>query len=301
MNYLKSLAASTILLFSTTLFAHSHDGFEKVQINTIHLNNGVYMLTGQGGNIGLSIGENGVFMIDDQFAPLSQKIKQAITKITDKKVKFLINTHWHFDHVGGNENFAKEGTVVVAHDNVRKKMSKDNFIKAFNKDVKASPKIALPIVTFNDTISFHLNDEDIEVLHLPNSHTDGDSVIFFKTSNVIHTGDIFFNGMYPFIDASSNGSINGVIKSVEYILTKANDNTKIIPGHGKLANKEDLKNYRDTLIILKQRMQKLIDEGKTLEEIIALKPNADIDKKLGGGFLNPENFLRILYSVVKEN
>jgi len=297
MSYLKKLLL--VLMFTTlSLFAHSNK-LDSVKINTIDLNNGIYMLMGSGGNIGLSVGEDGVFMIDDQFAPLSTKIKKAISKITDKNIKFLINTHWHFDHVGGNENFAKDGVIIVSHDNVRKRMSKDGFIKAFNKEVKAAPKIALPIVTFNDSISFYLNGENIEVLHLPNSHTDGDSVIFFKNANVIHTGDIFFHGFYPFIDKSSNGSIDGVIKSVEYILSKADENTKIIPGHGKLATKEDLKVYRDTLIILKERMKKLINEGKTLEEIIALKPNTDIDEKWGGGFLSPENFLKILFHVVK--
>ena len=299
MCYFKKLIITTLFL-TLSAFAHNH-GFDNVKIKTIEVKDGIYMLMGRGGNIGLSVGDDGVFMIDDQFAPLSEKIKTAISKITDKKVKFLINTHWHFDHVGGNENFSKDGVVIVSHNNVRNRMSKDGFIKAFNRKTKAATKAALPIVTFNDTITFHLNNEQIEILHMPNSHTDGDSVIFFKSSNVIHTGDIFFNGFYPFIDKSSKGSIDGVIKSVEYILSKADDKTQIIPGHGKLANKDDLKVYRDTLIILKERMKKLIDDGKSLEEIIAMKPNADIDKKWGGGFLNPENFLRILYDVVKND
>jgi len=295
----KNITLSLLIFLSTTLLADSHKKFENVEIKTINVSNGVYMLMGSGGNIGVSVGNDGVFMIDDQFAPLTKKIKAAIAKISDKPVKFVINTHWHFDHTGGNENLGTDGVVIVSHDNVRKRLSKDGFIKAFNKKVPASPKIALPVITFNDTISFHLNDENIEVLHQSNAHTDGDSIIFFKSSNVIHTGDIFFNGFYPFIDKSSNGSIDGVIKSVNYILTRADENTKIIPGHGKLSNKEELKMYRDTLIILKDRMKKLIDDGKTLEEIIAMKPNSDLDETWGKGFLNPENFLRILYSVVK--
>ncbi len=178
-------------------------------------------------------------------------------------------------------------------------MSKDGFIKAFNKKLPASAKVALPMVTFNDSMTFHMNDETIEVIHQSNAHTDGDSIIFFKTSNIIHTGDIYFNGFYPFIDESSKGSVEGVIKSVNYILSLANDDTKIIPGHGKLSNKKELIYYRDMLVEINKRMEKLIKEGKSLEEVLALKPFADYDKKLGGGFLPPEAFLKIFYSVVK--
>ena len=298
MNYFKKLSlAALIFLASTSLAAKE----AEVKITTINVNNGVYMLMGQGGNIGLSVGSDGIFMIDDQFAPLSKKIKDAISKISDKPLKFVINTHWHFDHTGGNENFGKDGAVIVSHNNVRKRMSKEGFIKAFNKTIPASPKVALPVITFNDGINFHFNDEEIEVLHQENAHTDGDSIIFFKSSNVVHTGDIYFNGFYPFIDSSSEGSIDGVIKSVNYILTRTNDQTKIIPGHGKLSNKKELVAYRDTLVILRDRMVKLIKEGKTLDEIIAMKPNADLDDTWGKGFLNPETFLKILHGVVKDN
>lgn len=302
MNFINKVAFGLlILILSLSLHADSNNKFDKVQIKTINVANGIYMLMGSGGNIGLSIGEDGVFMIDDQFAPLTKKIKTAINKLSNKPIKFVLNTHWHFDHTGGNENLGKEGIVIVSHDNVRERMSKEGFIKAFNKKTPISPKIALPIITFNDTITFHLNNEEIEVIHQSNAHTDGDSIIFFKSSNVIHTGDIFFNGFYPFIDGSSKGSIEGVIKSVNYILTRVDDKTKIIPGHGKLSNKHELTMYRDTLVILKNRMKKLIDEGKTLDEILELKPNADLDEKWGKGFLDPQNFLKILYYVVKEN
>lgn len=295
-----NVAIFTLLFSTATLFAHNH-AMDKVQIKTIAVNDGIYMLMGKGGNIGLSVGEDGIFMIDDQFAPLTAKIKEAIAKISKKEIKFVFNTHWHYDHTGGNENLGKDGIVIVAHDNVRKRMSKDNFIKAFNKKVPASSKVALPVITFSENMSFFLNNEEIEIIHKKHSHTDGDSVLFFKNANVIHTGDIFFNGFYPFIDESSQGSINGVIASADYIISRANDNTKIIPGHGKLSNKKELIQYRDTLIILRDRMQKLIKEGKTLEEVVALKPNQDIDKIWGGGFLSPEAFLKILYGVVKND
>lgn len=290
----------SLFTLSATLFADNHKSpFNDIQIKTIPISNGIYMLMGKGGNIGLSVGEDGVFMIDDQFAPLTKKIKEAITKISKKDIKFVFNTHWHYDHTGGNENLGNDGIVIVAHDKVRERMSKDNFIKAFNKKIPASSKVALPVITFSESMTFHLNNEEIEVIHRSNSHTDGDSVVFFKTSNVIHTGDIYFNGFYPFIDESSKGSITGVIHSATYIISRANDTTKIIPGHGKLATKKDLVKYRDTLIVLRDRMQKLIKAGKTVDEIVAMKPFSDYDKTLGGGFLNPENFMKILYGVIK--
>jgi len=298
MNYFKKLSLGALILIASTSVQAKES---EVKIKTINVNNGVYMLMGQGGNIGLSVGDDGVFMIDDQFAPLSKKIKDAISKISNKPLKFVINTHWHFDHTGGNANFGKDGAVIVSHNNVRKRMSKEGFIKAFNKTIPASPKVALPVITFNDEIKFHFNDEEIEVLHQENAHTDGDSIIFFKSSNVVHTGDIYFNGIYPFIDSSSEGSIDGIINSVNYILSRTNDQTKIIPGHGQLSNKKELTAYRDTVVILRDRMVKLIKEGKTLEEILAMKPNADLDDTWGKGFLNPESFLKILYGVIKDN
>ena len=298
MNYFKKISLSALIIVTASLLQAKES---EIKITTINVNNGVYMLMGQGGNIGLSVGEDGVFMIDDQFAPLSAKIKAAISKISKKPLKFVINTHWHFDHTGGNENFGKDGAIIVSHNNVRKRMSKEGFIKAFNKTIPAAPKVALPIITINDEINFYFNNEEIEVLHQKNAHTDGDSIIFFKSSNVVHTGDIYFNGFYPFIDSSSQGSMNGIITSVNYILSRINDETKIIPGHGKLSNKKELISYRDTLIILRDRMQALIKEGKSIDEIIAMKPNADLDETWGKGFLNPETFLKILYGVIKDN
>ena len=189
-------------LFFACLVSNSafSDDFEQVSIKTQKVSDNLYMLTGKGGNIGLSVGADGVFMIDDQFAPLSKKIQATIAKITNQPIKFVINTHWHFDHTGGNENMGKGDVIIVAHDKVRERMSHDNFIKAFNKKVPTSPKVALPVITFNDSVTFHLNNQEIQVIHQDNSHTDGDSIVFFKTANVVHMGDIFFNGLYPFID-----------------------------------------------------------------------------------------------------
>ncbi len=298
-NMIKTLLAFC-LFTSTLVYAHNHDN-EDVKITTTEVAKGIYMLQGKGGNIGFSVGEDGIFIIDDQFAPLTKKIKAAIADVSKKEIKFLLNTHWHYDHTGGNENLGKDGVIIISHDNVRKRLATDSYIKAFDKTVPSLQKVGLPIITFNDAMTFHINNETVEVVYQKNAHTDGDSIIIFKDANVIHTGDVYFNGFYPFIDESSKGSVEGVIHSVNYILSQANDDTKIIPGHGKLSNKKELTYYRDTLVELNKRMKKLIAEGKTLEEVMSLKPFSDYDKTLGGGFLPPEAFLKIFYGVVKAN
>src|SRR5713226_4768141 len=203
--------------------AFAQQDFSKVEIQTEKLADTVYMMTGAGGNLGLSVGEDAVFVIDDQFAPLTPKIQAAITKLTDKPVKFLLNTHWHFDHTGGNENLGKAGVLIFAHENVRKRMSAEGFIEFLGMKTKPEPEIALPVVTFTRDLSFHLNGDDIEVHHVPRAHTDGDSIVQFRKSNVVHMGDTFFNKLYPFIDTSSGGSVAGVIAAVDRILKVAGD------------------------------------------------------------------------------
>ena len=276
------------------------DKFAGVEIKTHQVVPGIYMLVGKGGNIGVSAGADGVFMIDDQFAPLTDRITAAVAALSDQPIRFLVNTHWHGDHTGGNENLGNQGVLIVAHDNVYVRMSGDTEIAAFNTVVPASPKVALPVITFNDNVTFRLNGEEISVVHYRNSHTDGDSVIHFRNANVIHTGDIWFNGFYPFIDVSSAGSIDGIISSVKTLLALTDDNTRIIPGHGPLSDKQGLQGYLEMLETVRDRMNKLIAEGISLEEIIELKPNADYDAALGNGFINPEQFLRILYSDLKQ-
>ncbi len=288
-----------ILCYQLTPVSAQDDQFAAIVIETTEVANGIYMLVGQGGNIGVSIGEDGVFLIDDQFAPLTEKIRNALSELTLQPIKFMINTHWHFDHTGGNENLGNQGVILVAHDNVRKRMSTEGFIEAFNQTIPAAPEVALPSITFSETATFHLNGQTIEAIHVLNAHTDGDSIIFFREANVIHTGDIFFNGLYPFIDKSSAGSVDGVLRAVDLVLSLANNNTRIIPGHGPLANKRDLTNYRRMLMTVRNRMQDLIDEEMTIEEIIELNPNADFDQVWGQGFLNPETFLRILHSLMQ--
>jgi glyoxylase-like metal-dependent hydrolase (beta-lactamase superfamily II) len=273
--------------------------FSKVEIKTTELAKGIYMLTGAGGNMGVSVGDDGVFLIDDQFAPLTAKIKAAIAKLSDKPVKFVINTHWHFDHTGGNENLGKEGAIIVAHDMVREMMLEDQFIAAFNAHVPAAPAAALPSITFSDSTTFYLNGETLHVRHLEPAHTESDSIIHFRDSDVIHTGDIFMNGFYPFIDAPHGGSVDGSIANATIIIGLAGQDTKIIPGHGPLGNRDQLIAFRDMLVVVRDNIQALIDAGKTEAEIIAAKPTAELDATWAKGPIKPDVFVGLIYASMK--
>lgn len=270
----------------------------RVEIRTEKLSDTTYMLVGSGGNIGLSIGPDAVFVVDDQFAPLTPKIKEAIARLTTKPVQFVLNTHYHFDHTGGNENFAKDGVLIVAHDNVRRRMSADQLIGFLGMTQAASPKAALPVVTFGGDISFHINGEAVHAFHVPRAHTDGDAIVHFRGSDVIHMGDIYFNGFYPFIDAAANGSADGVIAAVDRVLAISTEKTKIIPGHGPLANRSDLQTYRELLATVTQRIKDLRKAGKTDDEIKAARPVAEYDAKYGGGFIKSDRFVEMMLNVV---
>ncbi|MEE3197454.1 MAG: MBL fold metallo-hydrolase [Pseudomonadota bacterium] len=269
--------------------------FSQVQIKTTEVAEDIYMLEGAGGNLGLSVGADGAFLIDDQYAPLSEKISAAIANITDGDVRFLVNTHWHGDHTGGNENFGNAGAIIVAHDNVRTRMSTGQFREIFDQNIPASPTTALPIVTFADRTTFHWNGQRIIVKHVENAHTDGDSVVWFADADVFHLGDVFFNGFYPFVDVSSNGSLEGYISAVEGVLMRATEDTVIIPGHGPLANTNDLRIYLEVLRTARERIQSAIDGGMSEDEVVAAELMADYDEQWGGGFINPENFVRLSY------
>ena len=293
---IKKIVLIISCFIATSAFAQQD--FSNVQIKTIAVAEGVYMLSGRGGNIGLSVGEDGAFLIDDQYAPLTDKIQAAIAAVTDKPVRFLVNTHWHGDHTGGNENIGKGGTIIVAHDNVRKRLAKGQYMKVFDANIPPAPPGALPVITFADGVTFHWNNETLEVLHSKSAHTDGDAVIYFKNANVVHVGDLFFNGIYPFIDAGSGGSLEGVIAGVDDVLGRIDDNTRVIPGHGPLGNKADLTAYRDMLVTIQGKMTKMMNEGKNMDEIVAAKPTADYEAKWGGGFLKPDQWVKIVYSVM---
>jgi cyclase len=296
-HLLSHFAFGIAALLASAVFAE--DDYSKVQIKTEKLTANIYMLTGAGGNIGLAVGNDAVFLIDDQFAPLTPKIKAAIAKITKKPIKFVINTHWHFDHVGGNENFGKAGAMIVAHENVRFRMSTEQVIEFFKMKTPPAPPKALPIITFMNDMTFHMNGDEILVFYLPNAHTDGDAFVHFRQSNVIHMGDTFFNKLYPFIDISSGGSVEGMINAAESVLSLTDNETKIIPGHGPLGNMADLAAYRDMLVAVSERIGAQIKEGKTLEQVIAAKPTAEFDAVWGKGFLAPAQFVEIVYKSLR--
>ena len=272
--------------------------FKDVEIIVNQLdNNGTYMLVGKGGNIGLSVGDDGVLLIDSQFKQLTDKILSAINnRITDNSVKFLINTHWHQDHTGGNENFVKNGAIVIAHENVRERLNAEQFVDFLNKTFEASPLNALPTITYKDSISFYFNEDKIDVYHLPNAHTDGDSIIYFNKRNIIHTGDIYVNGRYPFIDHSSGGSIDGIITGIEKIISIIDNETKIIPGHGLLSNLGELQDYLIMLKDIRQQVLTMINNGATLNEIIKSDITSKYDNLYSDSFINSGDFLGFVYN-----
>ena len=272
--------------------------FSQVEIITVPVAENIVMLTGKGGNVGVCFGDDGVFLIDDQFAPLTEKIKKEIQTKSDQSIRFVLNTHWHFDHTGGNENLAKSNVLILAHDNVRKRLSSDQFVKAINKVYPAQPEAAWPVVTFSDTLTFHFNGEEIHIFHVNPAHTDGDSIVHFRKSNVIHAGDVFFNGFYPFIDEATDGSIDGMIEAMDRILAIANAETKIIPGHGPLGDRMSLQASRDMLVTVRERVTLAIVDGKSLDAILSSKLLQDLERDWGKGFFSSNQFVNIVFSLL---
>ena len=280
-----ALAGGIVAVTATALQAQQD--LSNVQIETIRVADGVYMLMGSGGNIGLSVGDDGPFVVDDQFAPLTDKILAAIAEVTDGAVRFVLNTHWHGDHTGGNENLGKAGAMIVAHENVRKRLNPAEFSEVMGRSQQAPPD-ALPVVTFTDAVNFHWNGENIRVLHVDPAHTDGDAIVHFTNANVVHMGDTFFRGRYPFIDVDSGGDIDGVIAAADHVLAAVDSSTKIIPGHGSLSTPDDLRDYRNMLITVRDRVQVMLNDGMSVEDIVAAKPTSDLDATWGA---NPDRFV----------
>ncbi len=268
---------------------------QDVQVEATHVAGSVYMLTGRGGNIGASAGPDGVFLVDDQYAPLTEKIQAAVAGIGDGPIRFIINTHWHGDHTGGNENFGEAGAIIVAHENVRQRLNSEQFIEFFHRRSEASPAGALPVITFSDAVTFYWNDDEIFVFHVAPAHTDGDAVIYFRQANVLHGGDVVWNGLFPFIDYSSGGHIGGMVEAVDRILAVVNEETKIIPGHGTLATTAELRAYLDMLATVHERVATLLAEGKTREEIVAANPAAEFDAAWGQEWLSAEEWVGLVY------
>lgn len=285
-----------LLALSAAPVAAQQD-FSKVEIKAQELTPGVAVLFGAGGNIGVSYGEDGTTLIDDQYAPMTEKIQAAVSSLGATPVKFLVNTHWHGDHSGGNENLGKAGAVIMAHDNVRVRMANDQ--KTSFGEIKASPKVALPVITYADGLKLHLNGEEIRVIHMPAAHTDGDSIIHWTKSNVIHMGDLFMLQIsFPFVDRDSGGDVRGFVAAADKVLAIANDQTKIIPGHGAIAAKADLQNHRNMIATVIAKVEAGIQSGQTLDQIKASKPTEGfgVNPK---GFISADAFVETVYNNLK--
>jgi len=289
--------ALPLILVSLAAPAAAQQDLSKVEIKAQQLAPGVAVLFGAGGNIGVSYGEDGTILIDDQFAPLTGKIQKAVTDLGATPVKFLINTHWHYDHSGGNENLGKAGAIIMAHDNVRVRMAAGATVAG--NVIPPAPKAALPVITYADGLKLHLNGEEVRVIHMPVGHTDGDSIIHWTKSNVIHMGDLFFFGMsYPFVDGSSGGNVRGVVLAADEALAIADDKTQIIPGHGVVATKADLLKYRNMVAGIIVKVEAGIKAGQTLDQIKASRP-ADGYGVKADGFITADRFVETVFNMVK--
>jgi glyoxylase-like metal-dependent hydrolase (beta-lactamase superfamily II) len=298
------MALRTLLFFClfaalAPIWAEAHaqeQNFDTIQVRSARVAERTYVLAGAGGNIGVSIGDSGVILVDDQYAPLTRKVLAAVKAITPLPIRFVLNTHWHGDHTGGNENMRGAGAIVVAHENVRKRMSTEQFLEMFNDTVPPSSPSALPVVTFTDAVSFHLDGQEIHAFHVRAAHTDGDAIVHFRTANAVHMGDIFFNGMYPFIDVATGGSVNGMIAAVDRVLRMIGPDTRVIPGHGPVSDRTALRAYRDMLARARAQVLRHVAAGASLERVIAAKPTAEFDATWGKGYFTPAQFVEILYS-----
>jgi cyclase len=294
-------AIATTCLLSATAVAQQPD-FSKVEIKTTDLGNKTYLLEGQGGNITVAVGSDGIILVDSQFAPLHDKIKAAIAGLSPLPVKFLINTHFHGDHTGGNEAFAKEGATVVAQDNIRVRLAAGTVNGLTGAKTAPATAGAIPTDTYvGGTKKVDVGGRTAILTHANNAHTDGDTWVYFPDANVLATGDVFTNGRYPNIDFANGGGVSGVINAVDAFLKVSNDNTKIVPGHGPLATKAQLAEYRNVIATARDRVRKLYDEGKSEQEVLAAKPLADADGKWAANEQAANNFVRVVYNSFKRS
>ena len=294
------LIVTALAVATATATATAQQDMSRVEVKAQRVAGNVYMLTGRGGNIGLSVGDDGAFLIDDQFGVLSARILKTVSELTPDPIRFVVNTHWHGDHTGGNQKMAEAGAILVAHENVRRAMSIDHFMAAFDRTVAASPEAALPVVTFSESMTFHFNGDEIRVHHVAPAHTDGDAIVIFRDANVIHMGDTYFNGMYPFIDVSTGGSIAGMIAAADTALDLADDETQFIPGHGPLSGVAELRASRAMLQAVHNRVRALITQGRSRDEVIAAAPTREYDEAWGNGFLDPPTWVGIVYDSMIE-
>ena len=290
----KYLSVVAIMIICWCAVRVSAQDFSKVEIKATKVAGNVYMLEGSGGNIGVSVGADGILIVDDQFAPLADKIKAALKTLGEGKLKFVLNTHYHFDHTGGNIAFGPDAPII-AQTNVRKRLSAEQKSKFLNLTIPASPKEALPVITFDNAVSVFFNGEEIKVIHFPHGHTDGDSIVFFTGANVVHMGDDFFNGMFPFVDLESGGDVEGLTKNIGDIISKLPPGVKIIPGHGALSDAEGLKSFHNMLVQTTDIVRKRMAAGKTLDQIKA-EGLPEEWKTWGTGFIKTDVWLTLIYN-----
>jgi glyoxylase-like metal-dependent hydrolase (beta-lactamase superfamily II) len=283
------------LLVALAASAVAQQDFSKVEVKATKVAGSVYMLTGAGGNIGVSVGEDGIVIIDDQYAPLAPKIEAALKSISDKPVRFILNTHYHGDHTGGNEHFGKSAPIV-AHENVRKRLASGSTRRGTT--IPPAAPGALPVLTFNDTVTIHLNGEDVRAVHMPHGHTDGDSVIWFTKSNVVHMGDDYFNGFFPFVDTENGGSVSGLIANIEKVLATIPNDARVIPGHGPLSDKAGLRAFFDVLRNTREVVAKGAAAGKTAAQLKEEKALGQWDATWGQGFIKTDAWIDALYADV---
>ncbi|RMG52502.1 MAG: MBL fold metallo-hydrolase [Acidobacteria bacterium] len=290
MKRLVCLSVVGCLLVSLASVSAQQD-FSKVTLKTTHVRGNIYMINGTGGNIGVSVGPDGILIVDDKFAPLADKIRAALKDIGQGDLKFILNTHWHGDHTGGNRVFGPEAPII-AHTNVRKRLMREQHV--LGRTIPPAPEEAWPVITFDQSVSIHFNGEEIKAIHFPHGHTDGDVVIFFTGSNVVHMGDDFFSGRFPFVDLNSGGDVEGLIKNVEAIMKQLPADVKIIPGHGPVSTLDDLKLYHQMLVETTDIVRRKMAAGKSLDEIKA-EGLPDKWASWGSGFISTERWIEIIY------
>lgn len=295
------LPAIGVSLPPGSLFAQQD--LSQVEIEVTPVRGGVYMISGGGGNVAAFLGEDGVLLVDAGYAEPTDRILSGIAGLCDREaanptLRYVVNTHWHFDHTGGNEKLAAAGAIITGHENVLRLLSDDQVMAALgNRHVPAAPESARPRLSFNDRMNLRWNGDLIHIVHIPNAHSNGDAIVHFRDANVVHTGDIFFNGTYPYIDIDNGGHIGGMIDAVDEMLAHSNETMLFIPGHGPLADRQDLTDYRDMLATVRDRIRDLIDEGKTRQEVIEAKPTADLDAVWGsaGSWPDPDFWVGLVH------